>query len=145
MQNVFIKRSSAFISLACSLECTEIMKFSFSFSFFQSSPTKPALFLKISTRGHVLFYQLIINLSFWKTTSAMQSKSRVQTTEDLAGAYYTWCKQIILPKRPINSYRSVKKGGGVRADFFGGRGDQMVFRGKCEAISSREQSVKGGL
>ena len=76
----------------------------------------------------------------------MQSKSRVQTTEeDLAGAYYTWCKQIILPKRPINSYRTVKKGGGVRADFLGGRGDQMVFRGKCEAISSREQSVKGGL
>ena len=42
----------------------------------------------------------------------MQSKSRVQTTEeDLASAYYTWCKQIILPKRPINSYRTVKKGG----------------------------------
>ena len=62
----------------------------------------------------------------------MQSKSRVQTTEeDLAGAYYTWCKQIILPKRPINSYSTVKKGGGgVRADFFRGKGGSNGFQGE---------------
>ena len=62
----------------------------------------------------------------------MQSKSRVQTTEeDLAGAYYTWCKQIILPKRPINSYRTVKKGGGGGTSwFFGGKGGSNGFQGE---------------
>ena len=72
----------------------------------------------------------------------MQSKSRVQTTEeDLAGAYYTWCKQIILPKRPINSYRTVKKGGGGYELIFWGEGGIKWFSGGSARPSVVENRV----
>ena len=44
----------------------------------------------------------------------MLSTSRLETTEEnIADAYYIWykpCSQILLPKRPINIYRTEKGG-----------------------------------
>ena len=77
----------------------------------------------------------------------MLSTSRLETTEEnIADAYYIWykpCSQILLPKRPINIYRTEK--GGYCKILGGGVGGSNGFQGERRGHQSSRWECKGWI